>query len=105
MRKNKARNEKKGTTNKHLKSPPNQSVDSPVIVSASGSKEMDKTITAFFFENGISFNVVDSSNFARTKEVSMRFAKQNSFQSYKAPPANDYLGSSLIKHTSQLSNS
>ena len=38
----------------------------------------------------------------------MRFAEQNPFQSYNLPtkhlPPNDYLGSSLTKHTGQLSN-
>ena len=41
---------------------------SPVIVSKSGSKEMDKTTASFFHENGISFNVADSSSFAHTIE-------------------------------------
>ena len=68
-----------------LKSPTKQSVESSVRVSKSGSKEMDKTIASFFYENGISFNVADSSSFARMLEESMRFAKQNPFQSYKAP--------------------
>ena len=50
-----------------LKSPTKQSVKSSVIVSKSGSKEMDKTIASFFYENGISFNVADSSSFARRR--------------------------------------
>ena len=45
---------------------------------------MDNTIASFFYENGISFNFTDSSSFARMIEESMRFAKQNPFQSYKA---------------------
>ena len=45
-------------------------------------QRMDETIAFFFYENGISFKVTDSST---TKEESMRFAKQNVFQSYKAP--------------------
>ena len=64
-----------------FKSRTKQSVESSVIVSKSGSKEMDKTIASFFYENGISFNVADSSSFARMLEESMRFAKQNPFQS------------------------
>ena len=60
-----------------------QSVESSVLVSKSGSKEMDKA--SFFYENSISFNVADSSSFARMIEENMRFAKQNPFQSYKAP--------------------
>ena len=46
---------------------------------------MDKTIASFFYENGISFNVADSSSFACMLEENMRFAKQNPFQSYKTP--------------------
>ena len=47
---------------------------------------MDKTMASFFYEkNDISFNVADSSSFARMIEENMRFAKQNPFQSYKAP--------------------
>ena len=64
-----------------------QSVASPVIVtvSKSGSKEMDKTIASFFYENGISFNFADSSSFAHMTKESMRFTKQNPFHSNKAP--------------------
>ena len=47
--------------------------------------KMDKTIASFFYENCISFNVADSSSFARTIEESMRFIKQNPFQSHKVP--------------------
>ena len=46
---------------------------------------MDKTIASFFYEEGISFNVSDSSSFERIMEESMRFTKQNHFPSYKAP--------------------
>ena len=46
---------------------------------------MDKIIAPLFYENGISFNVADSSSFARMIGESMRFAKQNPFHSYKAP--------------------
>ena len=53
---------------------------------------MDKRIASFFHGNSISFNVADSSSFARTIEESMRFAKQNTFQPLPA------------KHTGQLSN-
>ena len=61
-------------------------------------QRMDKTIASFFNEKSISFNFADSSNFARM--MSMRFAKQNPSQSC----TNSNLGSSLTKHTGQLSN-
>ena len=88
-----------------LKSPTKHPVESSVIVSKSGSKEMDKTIASFFYENGISFNVADSSSFARMLEESMRFAKQNPFQSYKAPSRKRLSGELLdqaYKSTQQL---
>ena len=68
--------------------------------------EMDKTIASLIYEKSIYFNVADSSRLARLRmfEESTRLAKQNPFLSYKAPSTNDYLGSSLSKHTSQLSN-
>ena len=44
-----------------LVSPAKQSVESSVIVSKSGSKEVNTKIESFFYENGISFNVDDSS--------------------------------------------
>ena len=40
-------------------SPSKQSVESSVIVSKSGSKEVDTKTASFFYENGISFNVAD----------------------------------------------
>ena len=46
---------------------------------------MDSKTASFFYENCISFNVADSSSFARTIEESMRFIKQNPFQSHKVP--------------------
>ena len=46
---------------------------------------MDKTTAPFFYENGISFNIADSSSFVHMIENSMRFSKKNPFQSYKAP--------------------
>ena len=82
-----------------FKFPTKKSAALPVIVSKSGSKEMDKTIASFFYENGISFNVADSSSFARMTRItekSMRFAKQNHFKVIKPLPANDYLGSSNL---------
>ena len=52
-------------------------------------KRTDKTIASLFYENCITFNVADSSSFAGRRtgmiEESLRFAKQNPFQSYKAP--------------------
>ena len=54
---------------------------------------MDKIIASFFYDNCVSVNIDDSSSFARMIEESMKLAKQNPFQSYKAPSANDYLGS------------
>ena len=65
---------------------------------------MDNLIASFLYENGISFNIADSSSFARMIQESMRFAKQNPFKATMPLPANDYLGSSLTKHTGQLSN-
>ena len=67
-------------------------------------QRMDKTLASFFCENGISFNVADSSSFARVVEESMRFANRNPFKVTNPLPANDRLGSSLTKHTGQLSN-
>ena len=43
----------------------------------SGSKEVDAVIASFFYENGISFNVANSSSFGRMIDESMKFAKQN----------------------------
>ena len=42
----------------HLKSPTRQLVESPLLVSNSGSEEIDKTIASFFYENSITFNVM-----------------------------------------------
>jgi len=49
----------------------------------SGSKEVDAVIASFFYENGISFNVANSSSFGRMIDESMKFAKQNPLQSLK----------------------
>jgi hypothetical protein len=38
----------------------------------SGSKEMDARIASFFYENGIAFNVADSTNFVRMMNESMK---------------------------------
>ena len=46
---------------------------------------MDKTIASFFYENGISFNVADSSRFAPCTHDRRGHPKQNPFQSFKAP--------------------
>ena len=54
-----------------------QSVESSVIVSNSGSKEVNTKIASFFYENGISFNVADSSSFACMIEESMKYAIQS----------------------------
>ena len=54
---------KQQVMDKLLKSPTKQSAESPVIVSKSGSKEMDKAKASFFYESSIPFNVADSSSF------------------------------------------
>ena len=58
---------------------------------------MDNTIASFFYDNSISFNVADSSSFARMTEESMRFAKQNPFQSYKAPSCKRLSGGLFVQ--------
>ena len=65
-----------------LVSPSKQSVESSVIVSKSGSKEVDTKTASFFYENGISFNVADSSSFACMIEESIKYAERNPLQSY-----------------------
>ena len=35
----------------------------PLQITLSGSKEMDARIDSFFYENGIAFNVADSTSF------------------------------------------
>ena len=65
-----------------LVSPSKQSVESSVIVSKSGSKEVNTKIASFFYENSISFNVAES-RFACMIGNSMKYAKQNPIQSYK----------------------
>ena len=84
-----------------LKSPTKQSVDISVmvIVIKSGSKKgYNKLLTiAFFFYQHYRFQF-----YMCMIEESMRFAKQNPFQSYKAPSANDMEGS-LTKHVSEVS--
>ena len=55
-----------------------QSVESSLIGSQkTGSNEVDAMIAPFFYENGISFNVANSSSFGRMIEETMKFAKQN----------------------------
>ena len=84
-----------------LKSPTKQSVDISVmvIVIKSGSKKgYNKLLTiAFFFYQHYRFQF-----YMCMIEESMRFAKQNPFQSYKAPSANDMEGS-LTKYASEVS--
>ena len=63
---------------------------------------MDTKIASFFYENGISLNVADSSSFACMVEESMKYAKQKSV--IKPLPENGYQKISLTKHTSQLSS-
>ena len=66
---------------------------------------MDKTIASFPHDNGISFNVSDSSSFARTIEEGIRLAKPNPFQSYKAHARKRLSGELLdeaYKSTEQL---
>ena len=68
--------------------------------------KMDKTIASFFYENCISFNVADSSSFALMIEETQEHEVRNKihFKVTKPLPTNNYLGSSLTKHTGQLSN-
>ena len=68
---------KQQVMDKLLVFPSKQSVESSVIVSKSGSKEVNTKIVSFFYENCISFNVADSSTFACMIEESMKYAKQN----------------------------
>ena len=56
---------------------------------------MDNFIASFLYENGISFNIADSSSFARMIQESMRFAKQNPFQRYNAPSRKRFSGELL----------
>ena len=66
---------------------------------------MDKTITFLFCENCISFNIADPSSFARMIEESIRFVKQNPFQSYKDPSRKGLSGELLdepYRSTDQL---
>ena len=44
----------------------------------------DARIASFFYENGIAFNVADSTSFVCIVEVSMKFAKQNPLQSVQS---------------------
>ena len=60
---------------------------------------MDATIASFFYENGISFDIVGSSSFARIIDVSMRFAKQILFKVKMLLLAKICLRNFLIKHT------
>ena len=69
-----------------ITSPTKQSVESSLIGSQkSGTNEVDAMITnevdamiaSFFYENGISFNVANSSSFGHMIAESMKFAKQN----------------------------
>ncbi len=69
-----------------ITSPTKQSVESSLIGSQkSGTNEVDAMIASFFYENWISFNVANSSSFGSMIAESMKFAKQNPFQSYKLP--------------------
>ena len=49
----------------------------------SGSNEMDARIASFLYENGIAFNVADSTSFISMIDESTKFAKQNPLQRYK----------------------
>ena len=73
--------------------PTKQSVASPVIVSKFRRNGYNYSI--FLFEKGFSFNFADSFTFAHTTEGSMRFAKQNPFQRYKAPSSKRLSGELL----------
>ncbi len=74
------KNRKQQVMDDLLVSPTKKSVESSMIgFQQSGSKEVDKTITSFFFENGIPFNVANSSSFSRMIDESLKFAKQNPF--------------------------
>ena len=53
---------------------------------------------------GISFNVADYSSFANMKKRALDSPNKILFKVTKPLPANDYLGSSLTKHTGQLSS-
>ena len=44
----------------------------------------DARIASFFYENGIAFNVADSTSFVCIVEVSMKFAIQNPLQSVQS---------------------
>ena len=69
-----------------ITSPTKQSVESSLIgsqksgtnkVDAMITNEVDAMIASFFYENGISFNVANSSSFGCMIAESMKFAKQN----------------------------
>ena len=60
-----------------LVTPSKQSVESSILESKSGSNEVSTKIASFFYENGISFNVADSSSFACMIEESMKYAIQS----------------------------
>ena len=49
----------------------------------SGSKEMDARIVTFFYENGIAFNVADSTSFICMIDESTKFAKKTHFKGIK----------------------
>ena len=51
-------------------SPTKESVESPA---KSGTKEMDARIASFFYENGIAFNVADSTSFISMIDESIKF--------------------------------
>ena len=46
---------------------------------------MDARIASLFYENGIAFNIADSTSFISMIDESIKFAKQNPLQSYKTP--------------------
>ena len=83
-----------------------QSVESSLIgTPKTGYKEVDAMIASFFYENGIPSNIANSSSFGRMIEESMKFAKQNPIQSYKAPSRKKLSGELLdqaYKSTEQL---
>jgi hypothetical protein len=71
--------------------------DSSIGSQKSGSKDVDAMIASFFYENGIAFNVADSSSFQNMIDECMKFSKQNPFQSYKTPSRKKLSGELLDK--------
>jgi len=83
---------KQQVINDLVTSPTKQSTDPPT---KSGSNEMDARIASFFYENGIAFNVADSTSFVCMMDESMKFAKQNPLVNYKTP-SRKKLGGELL---------